>query len=271
MRLSGPLGVTQPPPDRRQEEEATSAPPQPPPQHQQPSFRPVFVPRAERGAVVKTAEEVEAEAAADEAAAAEVAATRVAASRLLLAEQLAREESEALAGSGEGEGEDPTTGRPDDTDRPEEAEAALAAWRVREVKRVVRDAEAAAALAREGKETARRRGLTDEERAREDALAEARGEGGGRRDDGPVGPVVRFHHRGAFFVDADTLAAAGEGDVRNRSTLEATDGEKSSLTYNRALLQSLPAAARVKAHLVGRRGQGRYTSLMDEDTTLRRR
>jgi hypothetical protein len=66
-------------------------------------------------------------------------------------------------------------GKPDDTDRPEDEEAAFEAWRLRELQRIKRDLDAEAAVAAEQAETLRRRNLSDAERAREDAELERAG------------------------------------------------------------------------------------------------
>ncbi len=213
------------------------------------------------------AEEAAAAAAAAAAASEGAAQARATQARATVAEEMAREEAEAAAAAagGGGEGEESREGRPDDSDRPEEAQAALAAWRLRELRRATRDLEARSAAASEAAETARRRGLGDEERAREDALLQAqglrpaRGGGGG----GGGGQVVRYHHRGAFYMDEGSL---GSGDVRQRATADApTESEAAALRLDRS---ALPEALRVKPHLVGKRGQTKYKGLAEEDTSM---
>ena len=71
--------------------------------------------------------------------------------------------------------------------------------------------------------------------------------------------LQKYHHKGAFFMDDDTLAKAGEGDVRNR----ATDGAVLEDKFDRA---ALPKVMQVKDF--GFQGRTKYTHLSDQDTTF---
>merc|ERR1719331_3332955 len=71
--------------------------------------------------------------------------------------------------------------------------------------------------------------------------------------------LQKYHHKGAFFMNDDTLAKAGEGDVRNR----ATDGAVLEDKFDRA---ALPKVMQVKDF--GFQGRTKYTHLSDQDTTF---
>jgi len=233
-------------------------------------FRPVFLSRAERGVTDLSVGDVAPEE-EEERVAAEAVEARVAASRELLAAQLAREEAEAVAAAGAGEGEEVIPGRPDDTDRAEEAEADARAWQFRELKRVAREVELKRAAEIEAAEVEGRRRFLSGRGSLDDGYGgDVNSKGGNRGNPAreTAEPVVRFHHRGAFYMDDDTLkksppAPGGKEDVRLRRLEGVTELEAMSI----AAKSLVPAAARVKAHLVGRRGQGRYTTLAQEDTT----
>jgi hypothetical protein len=190
--------------------------------------RPVFRRKDER----TTLHEAELNAAreqADKESAARAAAARAEESRRMVADALKRDE-EALGLEGDDVGA--SIGRPDDTDRPEEAAVELDEWRLREIRRLKRDDEAAAAAACEKAETERRRGLTAEERAME-----------GQDDLRPQKDTRGFHHRGAFYIDESSTQ--GPGDVRLRPVVEEA-------TFDRAALPSVLRGPRF-----GRKGQRR--------------
>jgi len=157
------------------------------------------------------------------------------------------------------------------------AAAALArdAWEVRELLRVLRDADAARDARREEEERARRRALTDEARRAEDvrsgryrAPGEARrggkkGEGGGDTKEGQY--LQRYHHRGAFYMDEDTLARAGKDDVRRR----AAEYSRAATGTDKIDRSSLPELMQVK--YFGFAGHStKYKGLAKEDTTDKR-
>jgi microfibrillar-associated protein 1 len=219
----------------------------------------VFRPRSERGAVTGGV----VEAAADTSS----TAARATHTRTLVAEQLAREEAEAAAlssgGGGGGDEEELRAARPDDADRPEEEDADFAAWRLRELARILRDATARTAAAAEAAETERRRGLSDAARAAEDAALEAAGLRVIKREvSAKLAEGQRYLHKGAFYMDEDTLQRAGADDVRLRNNhLQPTEAEAADRTH-------MPAAMRaVKPHMWGKKGQHKHRTLAEEDTT----
>jgi len=128
-------------------------------------------------------------------------------------------------------------GLPDDTDGADEV-AEFRAWEVREMKRLMRERESAVAREEEQRETERRRNLTDAERAKEDeelvALGLKKGSATTVVEGRAEGPRLRAYHRGAFYMDDDTLAAAeaasGAPDPRRRDpTLVPTGLEREML------------------------------------------
>jgi len=250
VRAEGAVVVEGPPPPH----------PAPSPHESGPSWeapsrtlvRPLFVPKAQRGTVREAEERERAEEGARRAAAA-AAAARAEESRGMVVDALRREE--AAAAAGEGNEEDAAgTDRPDDRDDPDGTvqDAEYEAWRLRELRRLTRDAEAAAAVVREAADTARRRGLTDTARAAEDAAS-----GVATKVVEKWGFLQKYHHKGAFYVDESSV---GAGDVRLRSAGGAT-GED-AIARDRSLL---PAVMQVRNF--GKKGRTRWTHLAGEDTT----
>ncbi|KAG0232718.1 Microfibrillar-associated protein 1 [Actinomortierella wolfii] len=136
----------------------------------------------------------------------------------------------------------------DDTDGLDE-EAEFEAWKLRELKRIKRDREELEAREAEKAEIERRRNLTEEERVKEDMEYLAKK----RQEEGPKvrGPIEKYHHKGAFFMDSDEA-------ILKRTTNEARpDAIKD--------LKSLPKVMQVKNF--GRAGQTKYTTLKDQDTS----
>lgn len=217
------------------------------------TLRPTFRPRAVRTTVV-TSDAVAAAEAEAEAAVAAAKARNAEETRALVVDELLREDAataaSAAVNAGDGSGD---RNRPDDTDRPEAAEEDLRAWRLRELKRIHRDLDAARAIAEEAAETARRRGLTDKERAMEDAATGSRVFEKTRER---RGFLEKYHHRGAFYMDEDSVRA---GDVRLRQL-------DSGPAVDRA---ALPAPMQVRDGKFGMRGQTKYTHLAAEDTTAK--
>jgi microfibrillar-associated protein 1 len=235
----------------------------------------VFRPKAARDTIADE-EAVAAEAAAAQAAAAAEKTARLAEAKQLVASELRREDEEAAAAAAAAEATE-MAGKPDDTDRPEDDEAEFSAWRLREMRRIAREVEASAAAAAEAAETARRRGLTDAERAAEDAALAAAGLKVFAKDKRAWGFLQKYHHRGAFYMDEDSVAkagapaagaagaasagaaaAAGGGvDVRLRAAEGPTEGD----VLNRA---ALPRVMQVRDF--GRKGRTKWTHLVAEDT-----
>ncbi|KAG0015387.1 Microfibrillar-associated protein 1 [Podila clonocystis] len=138
----------------------------------------------------------------------------------------------------------------DDTDGLDE-EAEFEQWKLRELKRIKRDREELEAREAEKAEIERRRGLTEEERVKEDMeyLAKKKAEEEKERKSG--GPIEKYHHRGAFFMDSDEA-------ILRRSTNEATPDAIRDI-------KALPKVMQVRNF--GRAGQTKYTTLKDQDTS----
>ncbi|KAF9013639.1 Microfibrillar-associated protein 1 [Haplosporangium bisporale] len=138
----------------------------------------------------------------------------------------------------------------DDTDGLDE-EAEFDQWKLRELKRIKRDREELEAREAEKAEIERRRELTEEERVKEDMeyLAKKKAEEESERKSG--GPVEKYHHKGAFFMDTDEA-------ILRRSTNEATPDAIRDI-------KALPKVMQVRNF--GRAGQTKYTTLKDQDTS----
>lgn len=130
-------------------------------------------------------------------------------------------------------------------------------WKLRELKRVKRERQEREAAAKEKAELERRRKLTDEERAREDAEFNA-----GRADHGKEKEqwkfLQKYYHKGAYFQDEDESGNTRLGPVLmqdfGRATGKDAVGDKSTM----------PAPMQVKNF--GFRSQVKWTHLSAEDT-----
>ena len=71
--------------------------------------------------------------------------------------------------------------------------------------------------------------------------------------------LQKYYHKGAFYMDEDTLTKAGLNDVRKRSYEDAATGEDQ---FN---FEALPEILQVKDF--GKRGKTKYTHLRDQDTS----
>ncbi|KAF9919974.1 Microfibrillar-associated protein 1 [Linnemannia zychae] len=137
----------------------------------------------------------------------------------------------------------------DDTDGLDE-EAEFEQWKLRELKRIKRDREELEAREAEKLEIERRRELTEEERIKEDMAYLAK-QAKEKQAQKAEGPVEKYHHRGAFFMDMDEA-------ILKRSTHGATpDAIKD--------IRALPKIMQVRNF--GRAGQTKYTTLKDQDTS----
>ena len=160
---------------------------------------------------------------------------------------------------------------PDDTDPTEEDSPDLIlaerdAWEVRELIRMLRDIDQSLAQEKERKELERRRGLTDEERLTEDKQSgRYRAPGESRRqktvDNNKKNYLQKFHHRGAFYMDEETLEQAGPDDIRHRAAEYSR-----SATGEDNIKSELPEVMQVKNF--GLAGYStKYKGLAKEDTT----
>ena len=175
-------------------------------------------------------------------------------SRALVAEAVVRADAEAAMAKRGKSGEDSDDDAPDDTDDLEDP-LEFEAWRVRELARATRERDERRKAADDEAETLRRRALSPAARRAEDEKI-----GKGKKPEKAKWKFLqKYHHKGAFFMDDDTLAKAGEGDVRNR----ATDGAVLEDKFDRA---ALPKVMQVKDF--GFQGRTKYTHLSDQDTTF---
>ena len=241
-----------------------------------PISKPLFVPKSKRGTVAEVEAQLKKHEEAEERRMREKE-RRVVQSRALVAEAV----SVAVASSqGMDDGDEFDTGEvggdfilvPDDSD-PVDQDSGLVlaerdAWEVREIIRILRDVDEGLELEKERKEKERRRALTDQERLEEDRRSgRYRAPGKARRarregeTHGGSNYLQRYHHRGAFYLDDDTLKQAGENDIRHRA-LEYSR----SVTGDRIDKRSLPEVMQVKNF--GLAGYStKYKGLAKEDTT----
>jgi len=216
-------------------------------------IKPKFISRAQRQAgAAGPSTEREAEAEAE----AEAERQKKAATDALVEEQIRKDIAARAAGRKHWEDDDDEAGA-DEVDTEDDADSAAehAAWKLRELKRVRRDRERIEARERELAEVERRRGLTEEERAAEDAahLARQKEERDGR---GKMAYMQKYFHRGAFFQDD----AAAEG-VAGRDLMGARFADD---VRNRELL---PQALQMRDMArLGRKGASKYKDLRSEDT-----
>ncbi len=265
-----------------------------------PVSKPLFVPKSKRGTVTEL--EVQHQKHEEyEKRRFQEAEKRVIQSRALVAAAAATATSSA-GSHNIGEGDEFDTGEvggeyipvPDDTDpteedgSPELVTAERNAWEVRELIRILRDVDDALERERERRDLERRRALTDEERLEEDRLSgrfRAPGEarrrllrredvhihgGMGSKEDGRQQQqdessnryLQRFHHRGAFYMDEDTLNQAGKDDVRHR----AAEYSRAATGEDKIDKSALPKVMQVKKF--GFSGYStKWRGLAKEDTT----
>ena len=225
-----------------------------------------FIPKSQRGTVA-TQEKLDAEYYADEEKKAGAKKLRAIETQIAVAEEVQREKEGAVTDVSNDQQD--LAFIPDDSDDPAD-ESAYAAWEEREIMRLVAELmlSGGGKTARKVKEEAeRRRRMTDGERVEEDSSLlekvrkqkdEKRAAAGAERDGKKVN--MRYQHQGAFYMDADTLSAAGPGDVRTKNyhrlaTADAFDVSK------------MPEVMQVRNF--GRSGQSKHTSNRDQDTTER--
>lgn len=164
-----------------------------------------------------------------------------------------REEEEAEK---EGKGDDDRSDIEliDDNDEKNEAEE-YDLWKIRELKRIKRDAEERIKRQEEIEFILRRRNMTDEERAEDDRRLDA---GSSKRDEvKQFNFMQKYYHRGGFFQDK---AAAGDEPLYLRDYHEPLEEEK----YDKSLL---PKAMQLRRGEFGKKGQVKHTHLTDADTT----
>jgi len=142
----------------------------------------------------------------------------------------------------------------DDDDELNEAEE-YELWKIRELKRIKRDGADKIQKEKELEFIERRRQMTDEERAADDARLDA---GTTFKEDSKnFAFLQKYYHRGTFFQDK---ATSGEEPLYLRDYHEPTEEEK----FDK---QSLPKSMQVRRGLFGKKGQTKHTHLTDVDTT----
>jgi microfibrillar-associated protein 1 len=246
--------------------------------------KPLFVPKFKRGTVAEVEAQQQKLEGAEERRMKDKE-KRAVQSRALVAEAVSAAGKNGESSRGMDDGDEFETGEvggefipvpddsdPTDEDSPEMVLAERDAWEVRELIRILRDVDEAVERQKESKELERRRALTDQERLEEDRRSGRYQFPGRRRDDeirdaskGESNYLQRYHHRGAFYMDEDTLEQAGDDDVRHRAAAysRAATGE------DRVDKRSLPEVLQVKKF--GFAGYStKYKGLAKEDTTDKR-
>lgn len=235
------------------EEEGSSSDDEP----AKPMIRPTFLSKAQRAQ--QQQQQFTAQPSAEARAAAD-AALRQEKADALLAAHLAQDAAARAAGKKFWDDEDiAPEDEVDDTDDLD-PEAELAAWKLRELKRVRRDRAAIEEKEKEREEIERRRNLTAEEREAEDkAFIAAQQEG--REERGKMGFMQKYFHKGAFFGDDDENVDDEVKTALNRdlagARFEDEAGDKSVL----------PEYMRMRDMTrLGRKGRSKYKDLRNEDT-----
>ncbi|KAK9475124.1 micro-fibrillar-associated protein 1, partial [Dipodascopsis tothii] len=207
--------------------------------------RPVFIPKSKRGAA-SASPAVEGPSAAELAAEKE----RKKEATLQFIEDEVRREQAALARANihEANAVEDVAGI-DDTDDVDPA-AELAAWKLRELRRVQRERDELAAAEAEREEIERRRNMDEDDKLRED-LERVRQQREDKRSRGTIKFLQKYYHKGAFYQDMDILKRDFNGeledDVRDKTLL--------------------PKAMQVRGDQFGKRGRSKWTHLLAEDTS----
>ncbi|EZF29673.1 hypothetical protein H101_06671 [Trichophyton interdigitale H6] len=180
---------------------------------------------------------------------------------LLIRDQLERDAAARIAGrktwdddideSGAGVDENNI----DDTDGIDPA-AELAAWKLRELKRVKREREAIEIAEKEREEIERRRNLTTEEREREDREFIDKQKEEREAGRGKAGFMQRYFHKGAFFQPDSEKHGLTERDLMGGHYVD-------EIKNREALPEYLQARDATK---IGRKGRTKYRDLKTEDT-----
>ncbi|THW75204.1 hypothetical protein D6D19_04193 [Aureobasidium pullulans] len=173
----------------------------------------------------------------------------------LLQAQIEKDAAARAAGRRAWDDEDPDAIEDvDDTDGLD-PEAELAAWKLRELRRVKREREAIEEAEKEREEIERRRNLTAEQREAEDAahIAAQKEEKEGR---GQAGFMQKYHHKGAFFQDDEELAEISKRDIMG-AKFQDDSGNR----------EILPQYMQIRDMTkLGRKGRTKYKDLKAEDT-----
>ena len=144
---------------------------------------------------------------------------------------------------------------PDDSDEVDNVEIERTNWEVREILRILREYDQIEDDEIERLELERRRKMTDTERIEEDERL-----GKFKKEKGKLNFMQRYYHKGAFYMDEDSLR--DKNDVRRKAAeyAQAATGEDK---FDKS---KLPAVMQVKKF--GMSGYStKYKGLVHEDTT----
>lgn len=177
---------------------------------------------------------------------------RKAESKVLVIDKI-QEEAEAERLAGEEDDRSDIELMDDDDEKNEAEEYEL--WKIRELKRIKRDKEERLQRQKEIEFVLKRRQMTDEERAKDDARLDAANPK--RADVKQFNFLQKYYHRGGFFQDK---AASGEEALYLRDYHEPLEEEK----YDKQLL---PKAMQLRRGEFGKKGQVKHSHLTDVDTT----
>ena len=167
---------------------------------------------------------------------------------------------------------------PDDTDGLDDA-VEYQAWRQREFERLYRTINTQEAADAEEEERARRRRMTDAE-----VRAELASQGRdverekieARKAKPRLGFLQKYHHKGAFYIDDDTVQeavrntnvtnAGAEGSGEGSADVRKQDLNKST-GFDRFDKKSLPKVMQVRGNDFFKKGRSKHTHLADVDTS----
>lgn len=217
-------------------------------------LKPVFVSKAQRETLKEKEEMEKKEEAAEEQRLKQIDERKVESKSLVIDEIKKDHEAELAAATGKNEDDASDIELIDDNDEINEAEE-YELWKIRELKRIKRDKETALAKQKEIEFVEKRRQMTDEERAADDARLD---EGQLSREEAKkFNFMQKYYHRGTFFQDK---ATTGDEPLYLRDYHEPTAEE----TFDKTLL---PKTMQVRRGLFGKKGQVKHTHLTDVDTT----
>lgn len=214
-------------------------------------MRPTFVKkdkRKEGGIAARESEKAEAERLEREEEA------RLKAADEIVEEQIRKDLAAKAAGKKNWDDDEDEDDDVDDTDDVD-VEAEIAAWKLRELRRIKRDREAIEEREKELEEIERRKNLTEDERKAEDDeyLAKQKDD---KESKGKMGYMQKYYHKGAFFLDDQKKEGLDQRDLMGSRFADDVQ--------NRELLpQALQLRDMTK---VGKRGATKYKDLKSEDT-----
>jgi|EP01046_Picozoa_sp_COSAG06_P017742 microfibrillar-associated protein 1 len=211
--------------------------------------KPVFVRKSERESILEREKQEAEEEAREEEKVARKEDRKVETRQKITSEILKEQE---------GGGDEATDWEdmPDDDDEADEA-ALYEAWRIRELRRVKREFDERAAAAHAKAEIERRRKMTDEEIAKEDADAFKNTKKGMKEE--KWGFMQKYYHRGAFFQDVKEDGSGMAEPLYQRDIGGKTGWEDQ---FDRAALPKVK-----QKRNFGMAGQVKWTHLKDNDTS----